>query len=229
MPKTQTSTIIDLIHGGQYNEKFYEINYPGAWLPKRNQFKAIIERCKAEKTGNKKWKKLKPVQDQQWNRIVNWLNYVIREPNRECKRQNLWVCSVPNMGKTDFLSKPLMQRLKMYVIQKDPVQNTPWEGPYDLAICDEYSGQKPIEWMNEFMSDAPMQIRVVGGGFMVKDQWLPLLILSNLTIDKAYEMAPAEMVKAIKERFWQINLNTRENPFNIPLNKNQEAMNKIFE
>lgn len=133
------------------------------------------------------------------------------------------------MGKTDFLAKPLLQRLKIYTIQKDPVQNTPWEGPYDLAMCDEFSGQKPIEWMNEFMSDAPMQIRVVGGSFIIKDQWLPVLILSNLSIEKAYENSPLETVQAIKERFWQINITTRDNPFKIPLNKNQEAMNKIFQ
>jgi hypothetical protein len=227
--QTQTQKVVASILAGNFSERFYEINYPNIWLRQRNQFKAMIERVRAEKGASLEWVKLQPPPDEGWGRVVKWLNHIIRRPENACKRQNVWICSKPNMGKTHFLANPLLKRLKIYMIQKDEVQNTPWEGVYDLAMCDEFIGQKTIEWMNEFMSDAQMQIRVPGGGFTVKDAWIPVLILSNLSIDEAYPKSPQAMVDALKERFWEINLTTRANPFGVPTNNNQRKMDKIFE
>lgn len=32
---------------------------------------------------------------------------------------------------------------------KDPIQNTKYDGPYDLIYVDEYKGEKSIEFINE--------------------------------------------------------------------------------
>lgn len=114
------------------------MNYPNVWIRNSRQFKELIARVRME-TLNRKvaWHTVEDVKDENWSRIVKWLNYIIRRPERSCKKMHLWVYSEPNMGKTSMLSNPLERRLHVYKIQKDEVQNTPWEGPYDIAICDE--------------------------------------------------------------------------------------------
>lgn len=83
--------------------------------------------------------------------------------------------------------------------------------------------------MCEFLSDANMQLRVPGGSFTIKDQHLPTLIMGNLSIEEAYKRDPPETIAALKERFFEVKLEKRENPFGVPINMNQESMNRLLQ
>ena len=59
---------------------------------------------------------------------------------------------------------------------------------YDLVVMDEFKGQKKITFLNEFLQGSTMSIRKKGSQG-IKQKNLPVIILSNLTLETCYRKA----------------------------------------
>ncbi len=99
------------------------------------------------------------------------LSIAIREPQ-------LWIVSPPGAGKTTFVSK-LMDCLSIFDIPKtEDFYDNFRNNRYDLAVLDEYHGQKQVSWLNSFLDGSKLTLRIKGGQYIKNDR-LPTIILSN--------------------------------------------------
>lgn len=105
------------------------------------------------------------------------------------------------------------------MITKDEVQNTPWRDDYDLCTMDEFKGQKPIIWMNEFLGSKNMLMRVPGGTHMRKTRIVPTIVISNFPLAKCYPLVANgcedESFNTLKDRFIEVELTQQGNPFDV--------------
>ncbi len=134
-----------------------------------------------------------------------WLNSNLSGAKRPFKQKQLWLHGKSNLGKTTLVEK-LMRFFRVYMVPMDSKSLDDYEdAEYDLIVLDEFKGQKSITWMNGF---------VQGGHFPVHRRYnstlkvlnLPVIVLSNYTIDQAYERVShftPERLDSIKNRFFQ--------------------------
>lgn len=120
-----------------------------------DEFCTMIEdEIEYERTQAIQWMELKPTMQwgKEWCQIIIWLNFYVRKPeNVKGKIKHLYIHGCKNLGKTTRLLDPLKERLNVYYISKDELQNLPWKNKFfDLCVLDDYEGSKSITWMNEF-------------------------------------------------------------------------------
>lgn len=109
--------------------------------------------------------------------VVDWLNRNIQK-ERAHKQSQLWLYSPPNMGKSTLLMM-LDQALRVLWVPKEENFLDMWEDMiYDLAVIDEFHGQKKLTWLNEFLEGTPMPIAVKGSQTMKRHN-IPIIICSN--------------------------------------------------
>lgn len=212
--QTQSAQILRDIDSGLIDERHFQENYPAIWLREAEKIRKRIQEHQLNKPETRKWSIPDEINcpDRKWRKIVRWMK-IIRNPQWYRKQMHLWVWGGANLGKTSGLIEPLKERLHCYEIMKDEMFNREWKGPYDLAFCDEFSGTKHIEWLNEFLSSKEMQLRIPGGGFTIKNQLIPTIITSNHSIDSLY-FENQTTLDALKSRFIEIRLEQFGNPFN---------------
>lgn len=80
----------------------------------------------------------------------------------------------------------LEQYLSIYWIPIDEEFYDEWiDHHYDLAVLDEFKGQKTVQWLNRFLQGGPMSIRKKGSQGR-KTQNIPVIILSNFSLEECY-------------------------------------------
>jgi len=145
--------------------------------------------------------------------IVNWLNTNLLVPRRH-KQPQLWIYSAPNMGKSTLLMN-LDQRLRVLWIPKEENFLDAWEDMiYDLAVIDEFHGQKKLTWLNEFLEGTPMPIAIKGSQTMKRHN-IPVIICSNGSPKDCYSKVPDQWLDPLLARlevydivsFLEINFN----------------------
>ncbi len=124
--------------------------------------------------------------------IMNWLNDRIRRHKEDnmlpIRTRQLWIVSPPGVGKTTFVSK-LKLCLSIYDIPKTEDFYDTWRnGRYDLAVLDEYHGQKSVGWLNTWLDGSTTTLRIKGGQYIKNDN-VPTLILSNHDPHEVYSNA----------------------------------------
>lgn len=152
--------------------------------------------------------------------IADWLNRFIKRTDLECRKdgfRQLYISGPPAIGKTTLVNQ-LSRYLRIYTIPNDEEWYDRYEDQaYDLAVLDEFTGNKPIHWMNQWMGGQRMEVKRKLLPAIQKRQVLPTLVLSNLTLTQVYkgyaEKHPGESpLTALQTRFFEISL-TR--PFTI--------------
>lgn len=154
---------------------------------KINEFIALLETFRdQEKKPELPWLGLKEVFRPFYVRqVVDWCNKNLCKP-RTHKQAQLWICGPPNAGKTHFILE-LQRRLKSWQIVCDDRFTDGWSNDvYDFAYLDEFSGQKPIWWLNQWLEGTQMCLYRKGLPPMVKTQNVPTIILSNMTPAEIY-------------------------------------------
>jgi hypothetical protein len=145
--------------------------------------------------------------------IKRWLIANIRVQDRAPTAKNLYIYGRTCLGKTTFAAM-LSEYLRVYWVPMDEDFYCPNINQYDLAIMDEFRAQKRIQWMNMFCQGFPMTLRVKGSQ-VLKTKNLPVLVLSNYSLEENYKNTDAAIVDTLRRRFEIIHLTT---PINVELN-----------
>lgn len=119
--------------------------------------------------------------------ISNWLNNNIKKP-RHHKQKQLYIHGITNMRKTSLVME-LAKYLKIYYVPDDNNWYDGYNDNYDLVVFDEFSGQKPLHWMNGFTEGAFYSLNRRGMMPIIKKKNLPVLVLSNRNPKELYEEA----------------------------------------
>lgn len=109
--------------------------------------------------------------------IAGWLNENIKQ-RRKFKGKQLYVWGPPNTGKTTMVNQ-LNKRLSVYFVPRDEDFYDGYrDAAYDLAVLDEFTHTKTMQWLNQFLDGQTMTLRIKGGQVVKKDN-IPVIILSN--------------------------------------------------
>jgi len=134
--------------------------------------------------------------------IVDWLMTNIQK-ERVLRQPQLYLHGKPGVGKTTMVMN-LEKYLKIYYIPKDEDFYNLWEDQkYDLAVLDEFRGQKTIQWMNAWLDGQPNCLRVKGSQVM-KMQKIPTIILSNYWLPDVYTKVPADKLESLISRVKEV-------------------------
>lgn len=144
--------------------------------------------------------------------IVNWLNHNLYG-QMKFKAKQLYLIAPADSGKTTLLNM-LEKFLNMYHIPSgEDFYDLYKDGVYELAVLDEFKGQKPVQWLNLWLQGGKMNIRQKGAQ-MLKAQPFPTIICSNFTLEENYNKMLSsgqnhqEKIVGLKERLWIIKLDS---------------------
>lgn len=118
--------------------------------------------------------------------IAEWICKNIRQ-NRTFKAPQLFITGKPNLGKTSLIGW-LSKFLSVYQFPMEEEFYDQYSDDYDLVVMDEFKGQKKITFLNEFLQGSTMSIRKKGSQGL-KNKNIPVIILSNLTLETCYRKA----------------------------------------
>lgn len=121
--------------------------------------------------------------------IAEWISKNIRQ-TRAFKAPQLFITGKPNLGKTSLIAW-LSKYLSVYPFPMEEEFYDQYSDDYDLVVMDEFKGQKKITFLNEFLQGSTMSIRKKGSQG-IKQKNLPVIILSNLTLEVCYPKANAD-------------------------------------
>lgn len=132
--------------------------------------------------------------EEQDQRIGVWLNNNIKR-EREFRQAQLYIHGPPKTGKSSFLGK-LSSMVSIYWVPRDEDFYDDYEnGVYDLAVFDEFTHTKTMQWMNSFLDGSKTYLKQKGRQVLKMDN-LPVIICSNYTLEqnypKLYEAAKLE-------------------------------------
>jgi len=123
----------------------------------------------------------------------------------------------PLIGKTTLLMQ-LSRFLRIYNIPMDEDYYDDWDdGSYDLAVMDEYKGNKPVQWLNRWLDGSMMPLKKKGSQYLKRAN-VATLILSNFTLEECYRAAMERSahflvgLEALRTRLICIHLSE---PFNL--------------
>lgn len=117
---------------------------------------------------------------------------------RVMKEKQLWISSEPNCQKTTFVLA-LEKFFKTYWMPFEDFDDFYSDDMYDMAVFDEFKGQRTLQWMNLWLQGSPMVVRFKGGQYF-KMLNIPTIILSNFEPDQAYHNLPPLSIKALLSR-----------------------------
>jgi hypothetical protein len=146
--------------------------------------------------------------DDSSERLVLWMNQNILMParkNRQIRTKQLYLHGPPGIGKTRMIGL-LRNYVRIYDIPKDEEFYDEYEDElFDVAVLDEFKGQKKIQWLNSWLDGSPLTIRKKGRQG-TKEYNIPTIILSNYSLTQIYckpkegetEWARVERLKRIE-------------------------------
>jgi hypothetical protein len=139
--------------------------------------------------------------------FIHWL-YENIKVKREFKGRQLFLRGDTNWGKTSFF-RVCEKMLRIYWLPMDEEFYDEWrDNFYDLVVLDEFKACKKIRWLNKFLDGQTMYMRQKGSQ-AVKTQNVPVVILSNYTLDECYDKASAKGdagYLALRERLLELEL-----------------------
>lgn len=125
---------------------------------------------------------------------------------RRIRASQLYVQTEPGMGKTTTFAI-LNREVNIFRPCKPNSTSVYWDGysddTTDLILFDEWNQQWPITTMNDLLSGAPMTLKV-HGGIVQKNKNPPIVILSNLPLNKNYGGVDYTIYKAFLSRFKEL-------------------------
>ena len=215
---------------------------PGFCLQHGRKIKEFIEDCTLLEKGKKEpWPGIKVTLDMDYShlQIAEWLNDNLFK-EREHKQKQLWIWGPTGNGKTYLWDTFLEKYCNIFIIPDDDRFMGKWrDNQYDLAIFDEYKGQKTMTWLNQWLEGSQMKLCEKGFATTTKKQRIPTIICSNYPPHMAYSKTSLNDLglKAFVERLIVVELTTKlnleVNPINnpVPLNVPVEIIenNQVIE
>ena len=110
-----------------------------------------------------------------WNALKDNLT------NKGFGRRQLYLHGPTGIGKSTFLQH-LMACLRVYVIPAEDFYDLWDDQLYDLSVMEEFKSQKTIQWFNQWLDGAVMNVRKKGSQAL-KTNPVPTLVLSNFDIN----------------------------------------------
>lgn len=145
--------------------------------------------------------------------IAEWLARNIKQ-SRKPRQQQLFIWGTPGVGKSRLISQ-LCHSLRVYHIPRAEDFYDSWENNYyDVAVFDEFKGQKTIQWLNSWLDGYVTPLRKKGSQCL-KTQNIPTIIVSNYPLyDPLMGCYKKESVAvdALKQRLIEVYVSS---PFNI--------------
>jgi len=133
------------------------------------------------------------------NLIAEWLNKNLLVPDRPHKQQQLWIAGPPNIGKTHLLNS-LRQYCNVYIVPYDNNWYDDYTDDYDIAVMDEFVGQKTINFLNQFLEGAQMKLNRRNIFPYVKKKNIPVIIMSNFTPKECFHNKELQCLDALLTR-----------------------------
>jgi Geminivirus Rep catalytic domain len=181
--------------------------------PKIKAFKTEYDLMKSQKRKDFT-ERIMELSELEWNasmtRVIDWLYRNVRVQERKFKKRQLYISGPTNYGKSSFFNKEgLEQYLRIYwVPMNEDYYDFYNDDNYDLIVFDEFKAHKKIQWMNSFVQGGTVCLRIKGGQ-VLKQKNLPVIILSNYTLEECYHKASAKGdpgFTALKARFNSVEL-----------------------
>lgn len=104
--------------------------------------------------------------------------------NKGFGREQLYLHGPTGIGKSTFLLH-LMQCIRTYVIPTEDFYCHWSDQLFDLSVMEEFKGQKSIQWLNQWLDGATLNVRKKGVPGTLKTNPVPTLLLSNFDINTA--------------------------------------------
>jgi len=127
-----------------------------------------------------------PPTTKETHQIVTWINQNVKQ-ERPFKAAQLYIWGPPNSGKSSMIQL-LSTRLNIFSIPTDEDYNDFYSDDCDLAVLDEFRGQRTIQWLNQFLQGSMMTIKKKGVQ-TIKLKNTPTIILSNYPLSEVYTHA----------------------------------------
>lgn len=154
--------------------------------------------------------------------IGQWLNENIKV-QRAFKQPQLFIYGPKNMGKTTLI-ETLERYLRIYHIPPgEEFYDFYEDGLYDLAVIDEFKGQKMIQWLNEWLQGSTMCIRKKGRQ-EIKRQNIPTIMLSNFPLKGCYSALLENRLDTLETRLTMIQV---ESFINVDFNDTEVSTEEI--
>lgn len=116
------------------------------------------------------------------------------------------------MGKTS-LTVALRQFFSIYLVPLHEDFNCTYDDDiYDLAVMDEFKGNKTIQWMNNWLDGTPMLLKRKSTSGFTKLFNIPTIVLSNYPLRECYPNVDSLRFATVERRFVQVHVDT---PINV--------------
>lgn len=138
---------------------------------------------------------------------------------QEIGSPQLYIHGPTGVGKTHLISQ-----LRTYFRVYDVCMTEKWmdnydDDLYDLVIMEEFTGHaRTLSEMNQFLDGQVVALPRRNKPSYLKQKNIPVIVLSNLSLEKAYKNCNEEQLAPLMRRFLVVNVgtdHTREKPINL--------------
>ncbi len=138
--------------------------------------------------------------------IMKWVEDNLFKP-RVFKQKQLFVWGPANVGKT-HLCNELAKYCRTYLMPHEDFYDLYEDGKYDLVILDEFKATKTVQFLNEFLQGSAMSLRKKGTQAEKNDN-LPVIVLSNYSLEECYCNVDNAKLDTLKCRFLEVYVEKR--------------------
>jgi len=170
-----------------------------------------------------------PLNERSWDLqyLLHWFNSGQHVHNRErpIRAKTLYLISPIGAGKTTLLTL-LASMLRIYSMPDEDFYCTWDDKGYDLAVLDEFRGNKSLCFLNKWLDGQHLPLRRKGDTVYVKKHNVPTLVISNFGLRTLYSEAEAKMKGAIEptlDRCQQVILTVEEIRSLTPVNESSRG------
>lgn len=131
---------------------------------------------------------------------------------RPIREKQLMVLSPFGAGKTTLINR-LSETLRVYYMPLEDWHDGWRNNAFDLCVFDEFHGQKPIGWFNQWLDGCSLPLKVKGQSGYLKEDNVPTVIFGNFGVDQCYSEAlskNAGITGPLKDRLLVCELSTEE-------------------
>ncbi len=152
--------------------------------------------------------------------IADWLNSNIGV-DRKFKAKQLYIQGPPDMGKTTLIQN-LSKFCRVYYVPTEEDFCCHYEdSDWDLAIIDEFKGQKMISWLNKWLDGQVMPLKRKGISSILKRKNIPTIILSNYCLEVCYAKAMEETPGRLEPLLARLEIVDVITPINVLYTSNE--------
>jgi hypothetical protein len=201
---TKSDEVAELISSGQKFQTVFE-QFPGFALMNKQKIDALVNYFSLQKQSEamEPWMPLFYLgEEPKTTFICDWVNRnVCQTEPRAFKQKQLYITGPPNHNKTSFCMF-LDKRLRIYWCSHDDYFDGYDDDKFDLIVMDEFIlKDRQQNRVNSFIDGSPANL-VVRYGNILKKKNLPVILLSNYTVDLQYgrkETQKAQMEARVHE------------------------------